>query len=248
MKKISIIIPAYNEEQRIKKTLEAYSSFFDQLKQGQILDYELLVVLNGCKDNTIGVVKEVSRTFGNILIIDLLQAGKGLAIIEGFTETLKRDSDFIGFVDADMATEPDAFYELIKHIDPYDGIIASRYMRASRIYPPRPPIKEWGRRLIYNPMVCLLFGLYYADMQCGAKIFKRKVIELITPHLQELRWAFDVELLYLCKKFGFVIKELPTVWTDQELRKFKLVHSGLPMIQSLFKLRLRYSVFSRWVK
>jgi hypothetical protein len=121
-----------------------------------------------------------------------------------------------------------------------DGIIASRYMPGAQVFPPRPAYKRWGSRLIYEPLVKLLFGLSYYDLQCGAKLFTRATIAKITSYLTIQQWAFDVELLYLCKKFGFTIREIPTVWTDQEDSKLTL-RAGLRMLKQLFSLRLRHS-------
>lgn len=238
--KVSIIIPAYNEEKRIERTLRAYHTFFSEHHENT---FELLVVLNGCKDNTLGVVTKVRNELGGaIRIIDLKPAGKGLAIKTGFADALTRDNDLIGFVDADMATAPQAFYDLINNIDKYDGIIASRYMPGAQVFPPRPFYKEWGRKIVYHSLVWLLFGLKYYDFQCGAKLFKRSVLETITPLLTVHQWAFDVELLYLCKKYKFKIREYPTVWHDQADSKLTL-RGGIRMLSSLFKLRFRHSIF-----
>jgi len=240
--KISIIIPAYNEEGRIERTMRAYHQFFSEKQQLTHLSFELVIVLNGCKDNTLGVVEKVRNELAsNIVVINLLEAGKGLAIKIGFANALTRENDLIGFVDADMATEPQAFYDLIITLQSdekgwgYDGVIASRYMPGARITPERPAYKRWGSRIIYEPYVWLLFGLSYYDYQCGAKLFKRAVIECITPQLTVAQWAFDVELLYLCKKNGFIIKEIPTVWHDQADSKLTL-RGGLRMFGALFKV------------
>ncbi len=235
--KISIIIPAYNEEGRIEKTIRAYHQFFSQKQQQSGLLFKLIIVLNGCKDNTIGVVERVRNSLADntIVIINMQAAGKGLAIKTGFADALTRDNDLIGFVDADMATAPDAFYDLITNIEPADGIIASRYMPGAQITPIRPVYKRYGSRLIYEPYVWLLFGLSYYDFQCGAKLFKRAVLEKITPQLTVTQWAFDVELLYLCKEAGFTIKEIPTVWHDQADSKLTL-RGGLRMFGALFQV------------
>jgi len=263
MKKISIIIPAYNEEQRIKRTLQAYISFFDQLKMENTFDYEIIVVLNGCTDNTIGIVQEIQKTSPACKHLNLHQGGKGLAIKAGFLDAVERPSlrlsgpsgsasfdglasnDLIGFVDADMATSPQAFYDLITHIGNADGIIASRYMEGARIYPPRPWIKRWGSKLVYEPLVRFLLGLRYKDLQCGAKIFTRDVVKSIAPRMMMTQWAFDAEMLYLCKKSGFVIKEYPTEWYDQVGSKLSY-YSGMRMLGSIIMLRLRNSIFKRW--
>ncbi len=234
--KISIIIPAYNEEGRIARTMRAYHQFFLEKQLSTHLSFELLIVLNGCKDNTLGVVEKVrDELTSNILIINLPQAGKGLAIKAGFADALTRKNDLIGFVDADMATAPQAFYDLVLKIGDVDGVIASRYMPGAKITPERPAYKRLGSRIIYEPYVWLLFGLSYYDYQCGAKLFKRLVIEKITPQLTVAQWAFDVELLYLCKKNKFIIKEIPTVWHDQADSKLTL-RGGLRMFSALFKV------------
>ncbi len=233
--KISIIIPAYNEEKRIEKTIRAYYEFFSQKKSSFI--FELIIVLNGCKDNTLTVTESVRNNLDTdaIIILNLQQAGKGLAIKTGFINALTRNNDLIGFVDADMATSPQAFYDLITHINNNDGIIASRYMPGSHITPARPAYKRYGSRIIYEPFVWLLFGLSYYDLQCGAKLFKRATLETITSQLTITQWAFDVELLYLCKKAGYTIKEIPTVWHDQADSKLTL-RGGLRMFSALFKV------------
>ena len=237
--KISITIPAYNEETRIERTIRAYHQFFSEKNKETNLLFELIIVLNGCKDNTLSIVEQLQQELGSesIHYINLQQAGKGIAIKAGFADALNRDNDFIGFVDADMATSPQAFYDLFKAINHsnYDGIIASRYMPGAQITPARPVYKRYGSRIIYEPYVWALFGLRFHDYQCGAKLFKKDTIAAITPQLTVAQWAFDVELLYLSKKAGFAVQEIPTVWHDQADSKLTL-RGGLKMFSALFKV------------
>ncbi len=243
MKKLSIIVPAYNEENRIESTLYSYQHFFGPLCSDKVVDYEIVVVLNGCKDDTLGVVKRAAHQFDKIRIINLKEAGKGLAVKAGFADALTRDNDYIGFADADMATQPRYFCELMDSIDHSDGVIASRYMKGAQVYPERPFIKEWGRKIFFHGLIRLLFGMKYKDYQCGAKVFKREVIQKILPYMTVRQWAFDVELLYLCKKFGFKIIEQATVWYDQDESKLRVMSSGMRMLGSLFSVRLKHSPF-----
>jgi len=247
MKKVSIVIPAHNEEQRIGRTLHYYYDYFNELLQEHERDFELVVVLNGCTDNTLGVVQDFAQNKNKIVIVNLKEAGKGLAIIAGFKDALTRSNDLIGFVDADMATSPNEYDELIRNIGNYDGIIASRYISGSTVVPARPWWKRWGSKITYEPLIFLLFGMHYYDFQCGAKLFTRKVIQTVTPQLSIGQWAIDVELLYLCKKNGFKVKEIKTVWHDQEGSKLN-IRAGLRMLGALFKLRLIHSPFKFLIK
>lgn len=238
--RISIIIPAYNEESRIRSTLEAYNTFFLQKLADADINYELLVVINGTTDNTRGVVQQLQQVMPHVRMIEIAEGGKGLAIREGFKNALEGGNDLIGFVDADMATSPKEFYELVKNINGFDGIIASRYMPGAHVTPARPFIKRWGSKLFFETLTKALFGIRYYDTQCGAKLFKREVVQKITPYLSVRQWAFDVELLYLCKRFKFSIKEIPTVWHDQAGSKLRMFRAGSRMIATLFKLRWHY--------
>lgn len=242
MDTLSIIIPAHNEASRIGKTLRTYHQYFKVLKDQGAVDFELLVVLNGCTDDTFTVVHDIQEHLGDeIHVLDLQQAGKGVAIIAGFQNALKRDNDYIGFVDADMATEPQYFFDLYEQMDDHDGVIASRYLPESVVTPPRPWIKAWGRKYIYNFFVRTLFDINFADYQCGAKLFKRTVIETIIDDMQEGQWAFDVEVLYLTKKHGFDVVEIPTVWHDKVGSKLDIMGGGIRMLKALFELKRVHS-------
>lgn len=254
--KISMIIPAYNEEKRIERTLEEYGKFFDNLKKKKILDYEILIVINNTKDNTEDVVKNHQKKNKNIQYLNFKQGGKGFAIIEGFKDALKRKENLlIGFVDADMATGPEAYYELIKNIDNFDGIIASRWLKGSIVK--GRTFKKALFSHVFNFAVRSLLMFNYRDTQCGAKLFKRKVIERITPELNLTQWAFDVNLLYACKKNEFIIKEIPTKWDDQTSSHIKpstpvqmfLAIVRLRLINSPFKFIMRaYDSLPEWMK
>jgi len=240
--RVSIIIPAYNEERRFKefRTLERYSQCFEEKRlAGEIEDFEILVVLNNCKDNTLQVVKDSEKKFKEIQHLEFKQGGKGFAIIEGFKDALKRKNDLIGFVDADMATSPEAYYELVKNINENDGIIASRWLKESKVSK-----RSFSRKILsvgFNFAVRSLFMMSYKDTQCGAKLFKREVIKKILPELSLTRWAFDVNILYACKRNNLKIKELATVWQEREGSKLNIIRVPLQMFSGIVRLRLIYS-------
>ena len=247
--KVTIVIPAYNEQNRIGTTLQAYCAYFNERKMSEpAFDYQLLVALNGCTDNTAHVVQEIAQQEPAVHMIMCPRAGKGEALIYGFGDALRRTADLIGFVDADMATAPQYFDELIKHAQQADGVIASRYMPGATVIPTRPFFKRWGSKLVYESLVTVLFGMRYYDYQCGAKLFNRAVIERIIDQLTVKQWALDVELLFLCKKYGYTIKEIPTYWCDRKDSKLSVIKGGARMIGGLFKVRLQHSTLARLLR
>ena len=229
MVKLSIIIPAYNEEKRIKKTVKYYVKHFKRY------DYELIIIPNGCKDNTEKIIKELSKKYSKVRYKIIKEAvGKGAAIKEGFKIA---KGDLIGFVDADNSTKPEDFEDLIKNIGKYDCIIASRYIKGAIVKPKQKLIRIIASR-VFNFLVRFLFGLKISDTQCGAKLFKKQAIKKIIAKLDLTRWAFDVDLLLKIKKERYKIKEFPTKWEDNFDSKLKINKAVIEMLLSLARLRL----------
>lgn len=246
--KVFIVIPAHNEENRIERTLREYEKIFkNKKKKGEIKGFEFIVVLNACKDKTIDVVKRLEKSYKEIRHLEFKQGGKGFAIIEGFKYSLKKGPDLIGFVDADMATPPEAFYELIKNIGGYDGIIASRWLKGSIIKTKQTLLRR-AMSKCFGFLVRNLLFLPYKDTQCGAKLFKKEALKEVVGELGITKWAFDVDLLYKLKNRGFNIKEIPTVWEDKKESKLNLTKVPFQMFSSVVRLRLLYSPFKFIVK
>ena len=241
-------MPAYYEEKRAGNTLEQYGDFFKKLKKEKKLDFEILVVINNTTDRTEEIVKKYKRKFREIKILNFKQGGKGFAVSEGFKDALRRENNkLIGFVDIDLATSPEAFYDLIMNIKHYDGMIASRYIPNAKVSP-KQSIQRIIASRIFNLLIRGTLFLHYADTQCGAKIFKRDVLKRIVPLMQITEWAFDVNLLYLCKRNNFKIKEHPTIWEDKEYSKINLKKAGLQMFLSVMRLRIIYSPFKKIIR
>jgi glycosyltransferase involved in cell wall biosynthesis len=241
MKKVSVIIPAYNEEKRIHNVLEKYALFFREVKlKGNIEKFEILVVINGCTDKTEEIVKEYCKKYKEIRYILFKQGGKGFAITEGFKEALKSDSNLIGFTDADMSTPPNAFYGLVRNIKNYDGAIANRWDRRSKVKK-QPLIRQVISRG-YNLIVRSLFLFPYHDTQCGAKLFKREAIEKGIGKMRSNKWGYDVPLLFCLRKEAKAkIIEIPTEWNDNPNSHIDIKKTSIRMFFSAIKLRLVHS-------
>jgi len=241
MNKLAIVIPAHNEEKRIEVTLKNYFSYFENLEKRNILNFQIIVVLNACQDKTKEIVeKYVSK---NLKILDFETPGKGFAIVQGFLEAIKKDFDLIGFVDADFATPPEAFYSLFKNIANFDGIIANRWDKKSLI-----TLKQTILRRIlsrgYNIAVRSLFLFRYRDTQCGAKLFKKEILQGNIEKIVSSEWGFDVALLFCLKKEGNAkIRSIPTIWNDKKESHINLKKTPINMFLSLIRLRLVHSPF-----
>ena len=240
--RISIVIPAYNEEKRISPMLARYGEYFEGLRLSIGLDYELLVVINNTKDNTLLKVKEAQKINSHVRYLDFKQGGKGFAIIEGFKDALKRPNDLIGFVDADMATPPEAFYSLVSSVGNCDGVIASRWNSKSIVTKQTTFFKV--KSFIFNLIVRSLFFFPYRDTQCGAKIFTRKAVEMVYDKMSITKWAFDIDLLYKLRKLGFDVVEIPTIWESKDDSRIKVISASLEMLLAVVRLRLVHSPFS----
>ncbi len=240
--KLSIIIPAYNEEKRIVNTLLEYHNFFyKKLKK----DFEIIVIPNNCKDKTPQVVRNISKKYEQIKSKNMPYfCGKGGAVIEGF-KTAK--GELIGFVDADNSTKPETFYELYKKIEDSDCIIASRWINGAKVSPKQTITRRIASRT-FNVLVRILFGIKISDTQCGAKLFKREPLLEVLPKLVTTRWAFDVDLLYKLKLHHYKIKEIPTTWSDNIDSKLNVKKAAVEMFLAITRLRLVHSPFKFIVK
>ncbi len=240
---VLLLIPAYNEEHRIGPVLRVYAGFFRAHYTGA---FKIVVVLNGCRDNTLKVVQGAMAEFAEISVLEFAAPiGKGGALIEGLK--LAPEADLIGYIDADGATQPPAFLDLIQKCKEVDCVIASRWLPGAVL----EQSQSFKRRLYsrcFHLLVEILFWMRIKDTQCGAKVMNRKAIESIHSQLRIADVAFDINLLYSLKRVGFKIREVPTTWTDQIGSTMRLNKGALGIILSVLRLRLFYSPFYKMLR
>jgi glycosyltransferase involved in cell wall biosynthesis len=239
-----LLIPAYNEEARIEPVLRRYADFFRQNHAGK---FQLLVILNGCRDNTLGVVQRVAREYPVVSWMDFpAPIGKGGALIEGLK--LTGHADIIGFVDADGATGPAAVLQLIPYLEQADCVVGSRWLPGSVLLKAQPKFRQIISRC-FHLIVELLFWLHIKDTQCPCKLLRSEAVRKIHSTLCIADLAFDVNLLVALKRAGFRIREEPIAWTDVAGSKVtaSLFRASLTMFLSVLRLRLIYSPFYKWL-
>lgn len=233
--KLSIVIPAYNEEARLGPTMDAYLAYFTERYGDEV---EFVIVVNGSMDRTEAISNAYATERTHVrTLVEPRAIGKGGAIMLGFRNAC---GDAVGFVDADGATPPEAFDDLVKALAEADAVIASRRLPGSRVWPRQP----WRRRVasrVFNGWVRLLFDLPITDTQCGAKLLRAEAARAVLPHLGLTRWAFDVDLLFQLRREGFRLIERPTVWHDRAGSKIRIGKTSFEMFVAVCRLRLLYS-------
>jgi glycosyltransferase involved in cell wall biosynthesis len=238
---LSVVIPAFNESNRIRATLKDYAPAVTQYGG------ELLVVVNGSHDDTEHIVRdEFMPAFPCIrLIVIPEQVGKGGALMRGFRDAT---GPKIGYTDADGSTPSSSFLALVDALGTTEGIVfGSRWLKDSKVEQAQPFARQFVSRM-FNLLVRLLFGMKFRDTQCGAKVMHQTVVRDILPDIGSTQWAFDVELLFHIRRKGYDLREFPVEWHDRTGSKVKVFKSASEMTLALTRLRLLHSPFKGLVK
>jgi len=233
---LRIVIPAYNEQDRIEATLDDYCTYFREAAT-------ILVVANGCTDETVATVRALQVRYENLLLLEIpFAVGKGGAVRLGLMSGRER---LIGFTDADGSTPARSFATLVDACErePIAGAIGSRWLKTSDVRVLQPLRRRIASRVL-NLLVKMLFGLKYTDTQCGAKVFTSESIAAIFPKLELSNFAFDVDVLYAIRQTNYRIVELPVTWTDSSAgSKVRIARTTLEILMGLLRLRLRTGIF-----
>jgi glycosyltransferase involved in cell wall biosynthesis len=231
-KSLSIVIPAYNEENRIPRTLDHIQSFLTAKKW----DAEMIVVNDGSKDETAEVVRRFAARYASTVLIDnRVNAGKGKAIRDGF---LRARGDIILFTDADDSTPIEYADKLIAAISQgADIVIGSRWVDRDLQAQPQP----WYRRLngrIYNFLLRKVLGLNLTDTQNGFKAFTNAAGKAVFAQQKIPGWGFDAESLFFAYKLGFQVREVPVEYIYYaEGSKIRPYRDGAKMLLELLLVR-----------
>jgi glycosyltransferase involved in cell wall biosynthesis len=235
----SIILPAYNESARVSATLDKILAHATQ--RGWNL--EVIVVNDGSTDTTADIVREYARKHS---VLQLLEnpgnRGKGYSVRNGM---LHAKGEILLFSDADLSSpieEADKLFAAIAN--GADVAVGSRWVDR-RLQIRRQPLyrRIFGR--IFNLALRIILGLQFKDTQCGFKAFTRRSAQTIFPLQKIERWGFDPELLYLSKKFGFTISEVPVAWSHREGTRLHPLRDGVRMFGELLRIR-RYALMGSY--
>ncbi|HEU5234874.1 MAG TPA: dolichyl-phosphate beta-glucosyltransferase [Terriglobales bacterium] len=229
----SIIIPAYNEAERIGASLDRILSYIAESRWSA----EVIVVNDGSRDNTSEVVQEYS---GRNPIIRVLEnpgnRGKGYSVRNGM---LNASGQVLLFTDADLSSPIEEANKLFAVIESgqADVAIGSRYLQ-SELQTRKQPLHRRMLGRAFNGALRMILGLSYVDTQCGFKAFNRKAVTTIFPNMKIERWGFDPEILFLARRYGLRVAEVPVSWAHDHRSKISPMRDGTRMLGELLRIRM----------
>jgi len=228
---LSIIIPMLNEEHRIEKTISEIKDYLSKKK----FSYEVIFVDDGSTDNTISVAERLSSKLNHRIISYRPNRGKGYALKTGFKDAR---GDYILFMDADLSTSITEFEKFLPLINnETEIIIGSRKTKGAKLVKKQHMIRQKlgeGFTLLSN----IFTGAKVSDYTCGFKLFRKDVGKKIFKMQRIERWGYDTEILFLARKYGYKIAEVPVYWTNDDRTKVNLVKDIIRSFIDLIRIRL----------
>lgn len=226
---LSIIIPAHNEEKRLPIAFKKIDSFLKKQKYS----YEVVVVENGSRDKTSEVAREFSKTHPYVKLMEVKTRGKGLAVQQGM---LAAKGEFRFICDSDLSMPIE---ELPKFLPPktkgFDVMIGTREGKGARRV--GEPFKRHFIGRVFNLIIKLTILPGFEDTQCGFKMFSSEAAKELFS-IQKLNGiGFDIELIFLAKKKGYKIKEIPILWYFDADSRMKLVQDSMKAIAEIWQIR-----------
>lgn len=229
---LTIIIPAYNEERTIQGTLKEIAGYLAK----RAFSYEVAVIDDGSTDKTYDNAQACSKLFSNFKVLkNNANTGKGYSVKRGI---LSAQGKYVLFMDADNSTSVYEFDKFLPYLkEGYDVVIASRRLKDSMVEEPQPLIRaKMGQFYIFLSRAFL--GLNISDFNCGFKAYPNKAAKFLCERQEMDDWSFDTELLFIAKKHGLKIKEVPVRWVHKSGSKVKPVRDGIRSFLSVIKIKL----------
>ena len=230
--KLSVIIPCYNEQERFINSIEHFLNYLKKQKY----QWEIILVNDGSKDKTLTLIKQKAITNPNLKIVSYNNnQGKGYAIAKG-VENAK--GEIILLSDLDHAVPIQTIETFFKYFEKkIPMVIGSRRVKGSKLIRRQHPLRELlGKG--FTLLVKLFIDYKIKDATCGFKAFNNKTAKKIFKKITIFDWAFDAELLYLCKIYKVNYIQAPVVWTDVKGSKVSVIRDVFKSLFGLLKIRL----------
>jgi dolichyl-phosphate beta-glucosyltransferase len=231
---LSIVIPAYNEEQRLGASLPLIDAYLREHR----LDTEILVVDDGSTDDTTSVASTFLCNRRGRVLRQPENLGKGAAVRRG---VLEAEGRWVLMTDADLSTPIEEHAKLagVAREEDLDVVFGSRALPDSQIEIRQNALRETMGKT-FNLILRWITGLPHRDTQCGFKLFDRERVRPLFERMIVDRFAFDVELLFLCRRFGLLVKEVPVIWRNSDRSTVNIVTAPPRMLVDLIRVRWRF--------
>jgi dolichyl-phosphate beta-glucosyltransferase len=228
---LSVVVPAYNEEKRLPRTLERMRGFLDEAG----LDYEIIVVDDGSDDDTLEIARHEGTRGGAVRVLaNGRNRGKGYSVRRGM---LAANGRLVFYSDADLSTPIEEILRLLEFLeDGADIVIGSRGMAQSELEVRQPWYRETMGR-IFNWLVRTLVVPGFQDTQCGFKGFRRDCLPEIFRRQRIEKFAFDVEILHIARRLGYRVREIPIRWLDSPQSRVHVMGDSSQMFVDLLRIR-----------
>ena len=227
---LSVVIPSYNEELRLPRTLERIRAWVDATR----ISAEVIVVDDGSKDATASVVTERAAAWPDLrLVSNPGNRGKGYSVRHGAMEARGR---LLLFTDADLSAPIEEAPKLLEALKTYDAAIGSRALDRRVIEVHQSKLRE-AAGVIFNLIVRITLGLSFADTQCGFKAFRRDKCKVLFEKQTIERFGFDPELLYLAKRRGLKVAEIPVRWAHDPGTRIAMARDSVGMFREIWQVR-----------
>lgn len=229
---LSLIIPAFNEEARIGESLDKILAF----SQSQPYFYEILIVDDGSRDQTVDVIRErFGSKDGFTIYQQPRNTGKGGAVKQGM---LQARGDYVFFSDADLSVPIDTLSVFLAELESRsDVVIGTRQKAGAKIEVHQPFYRELMGKT-YTRLANWILSLQISDFTCGFKGFRREAAKEIFSRQELKNWSFDAEILYLARLKGYQVVEVPVQWRNDERTKVKLWRDIAGSFLGLLQIRL----------
>ena len=226
---LSVIIPTFNEEDRIGATLEQVIAYL----RPRSYDWEVVVADDGSTDRTVAIVAQLSKWNQQVRLVQAPHSGKGSALRHGIAQA---KGEYFFLCDADLSMP---IHHLIRFLPPaleeYDLAVGSRRVPGARRF--REPHLRHFQGRIFNGLVRLLVMSTFTDTQCGFKCLQASAALQLLPLLRVNGFSFDVELLFLAKQQGLRIVEVPIDWVYRERSRVRFFIDAIRMLGELISIR-----------